>query len=884
MLIDMWRLWSDKTGQPVNILSLPWYQTLEMMQTGEAQIHAGLAINPEREGFLDFASPLAHVTSNVFIHRSLPDIKQATSLTPYLIGSVKGANHVNLLNKLYPQLRVSEYERQFDVYDAAVRGDVLAFTGLNRISNQYENARELEKKYPNHRKLTYHTLSLHPAVSEGNEALLQSIEAGFALFTDEERSAIYRRWFGTSGEQAGIVIAILPDAPPYMMLDEDGNPGGMVVDIWKLWGQRNGYKVNFVVQDRHTLNSQMELQLVDIVSALPSADISHEGLEPANQIMTLKAQFYSPETSNVRQLSQLENRPVGVLRQASYLPQLQSQYPQLNLRYYDDHFEMIQATIADEIVGFFGLSNLTEYVLIQRNQLNQFVRLPEPSFAAEVLSMVGRGNENLKHRIQLGFESIDISDLADIERRWVLAPKDRYFENLPLSVELSRQENQWLARHPVIRLGAVRNYPPFEFVDDLGNFSGVNADLVEWLESRTGMRIDVVLYASWQQVLDAVMAHKVDFVAAISDTPERKTALSFSNGYWPTPWAIAMREEELLISQLSQLHGKTLGVIAGYQVIPWLRRNHPEIQLKVFDSGQEGLNAVARGEVFGLLDNLTVAVATVRELGLSNLKLSTLHDIQQESSKFGIRKDWPELVSILNKALQMLTENERRTILSKWLDLTIDQGVSSEKIWRVSVQVGALVLLAMSLMVLWNRRLNREIERRRAAEETVRHLARHDELTGLANRRQFEDAMSQALENHARTKNLMALMFIDLDGFKEINDKYGHAIGDAVLKGVADRFQGVVRRSDTLARFGGDEFVVLATNLHHRLHAAELARKLLQVLSEPFELSDGNAKLSASIGVAVYPEDGESIESLLRCADALMYRIKDADKNGYMLT
>ncbi|TAA47727.1 MULTISPECIES: transporter substrate-binding domain-containing protein [Corallincola] len=884
MLVDLWRLWSEKTHTKIVLVSASWVDSLEMIRSGTADIHAGMAVNEQRATYLAFADSLATVHSNIFVHRSLPDIKQPEQLRPYLVGAVKEANHVTMLNRLYPHLAIAEYDRQFSVYDAAMRGEVLAFTGLDRVSSQYEQVLELEQRFPNHRKLTYHTTSLHPSVQSDNDALLAKINDGFKLISDEERAAINRRWFGTSGEQAGIMIAILPDAPPYMMLDEDGVPSGMLVDIWKLWGERNGYEVNFMVQEKHTLDSQMDMQLVDIVSALPSAENDSQALEPANQLMTLKVQFYTPENSGVNALSQVSELPIGVLEQASYLPQLTSQYPKLSFSYFSDHFELIQAAISGEIAGFFGLSNLTEYVLIQRNQLNQFRRLDNPTFAAEVLALVGKGNENLKQRVQLGFEAVELSDLAEIEQRWILAPQDRYFENLPLSVELSDVENRWLSSHPVIRMGAVKDYSPFEFVNEVGEFAGVNADLVEWLESRTGLRIEVVLFEHWQQVLEAAMRHKVDFVAAISDTPERRQSLIFSDGYWPTPWAIAIREEELLVSQLSQLRGRTLAVIAGYQVIPWIRRNHPEIELKVYESGAEALQAVSSGEVFGALDNLTVAVSMVRELSLSNLKLSTLHDIKQESSQFGIRKDWPELNSILNKALLMLTEDERRKILSKWLDLTIEQGVSSEKVWRISVQIGALVIVVMTLMVLWNRRLNKEIERRRAAEETIRHLARHDELTGLANRRQFEEQILGALENHARTKNLMALMFIDLDGFKEINDQHGHGAGDQVLKEVAKRFQGVVRRSDTLARFGGDEFVVLATNLHHRLHAAELAKKLIFALEKPFKVGDAKCSLSASIGVAVYPEDGETPDVLLRVADSLMYKIKQQDKNGYLLS
>lgn len=156
------------------------------------------------------------------------------------------------------------------------------------------------------------------------------------------------------------------------------------------------------------------------------------------------------------------------------------------------------------------------------------------------------------------------------------------------------------------------------------------------------------------------------------------------------------------------------------------------------------------------------------------------------------------------------------------------------------------------------------------AMRQVRFHAHHDALTGLPNRLQFEEAARRALAQAERRRERFAILAIDLDGFKEVNDRHGHAAGDEVLKMVADRLRGAIRHYDVACRMGGDEFVLLLVDVDADL-AAETARRLARALSRPYGL---DAPVAASIGVAVYPQDGNDLPALLAHADAAMYRDK----------
>lgn len=176
-----------------------------------------------------------------------------------------------------------------------------------------------------------------------------------------------------------------------------------------------------------------------------------------------------------------------------------------------------------------------------------------------------------------------------------------------------------------------------------------------------------------------------------------------------------------------------------------------------------------------------------------------------------------------------------------------------------------------------------DITDRKAAEERMKHLAHHDVLTDLPNRTLFADRLQQGLTQAKRDKSHLALMFIDLDRFKPVNDTYGHAVGDLLLKEVAKRLQNCVRKADTVSRIGGDEFVVLLPSIEAGQDAMLVARKMLQVIDEPFELAGHNLHISGSIGIAVYPDHGRDERTLTQCADIAMYYAKSGGRNNVRL-
>lgn len=176
-----------------------------------------------------------------------------------------------------------------------------------------------------------------------------------------------------------------------------------------------------------------------------------------------------------------------------------------------------------------------------------------------------------------------------------------------------------------------------------------------------------------------------------------------------------------------------------------------------------------------------------------------------------------------------------------------------------------------------------DITERKAAEERIRHMAHHDSLTGLANRALFSDRLQNALSSAERDRCSFALMSIDLDLFKPVNDQFGHSVGDALLKEVAQRMVDCVRDSDTVARTGGDEFVVLLRNVAGEAEALSVGEKIRVSLEKPFFAAGHNVQISCCIGLALYPLHGEDDLALSRRADCAMYQAKDGGRNRVRL-
>lgn len=177
--------------------------------------------------------------------------------------------------------------------------------------------------------------------------------------------------------------------------------------------------------------------------------------------------------------------------------------------------------------------------------------------------------------------------------------------------------------------------------------------------------------------------------------------------------------------------------------------------------------------------------------------------------------------------------------------------------------------------------ISTDITERMQLLSKIEHMALHDSLTNLPNRNLFEELCANALAKAKRQKSMLGVMFIDLDKFKSVNDTFGHAVGDILLQSVAERLKDCLRESDNVARMGGDEFAVFLADITDPLDVSRTAQRIVNEMSRPFPVNEHELSISASVGISLYPSDGNDMPTLFKKADEAMYKVKEEGKNNY---
>ncbi|OPY86431.1 MAG: Cyclic di-GMP phosphodiesterase Gmr [Smithella sp. PtaU1.Bin162] len=242
----------------------------------------------------------------------------------------------------------------------------------------------------------------------------------------------------------------------------------------------------------------------------------------------------------------------------------------------------------------------------------------------------------------------------------------------------------------------------------------------------------------------------------------------------------------------------------------------------------------------------------------------------------------------VNSIFDLLADNYRDIAAANFLH-TLETGSSQKNEYLVRLHNGQTITTEINSSIVRTATgqprafisVVRDITERKQAEERIQHLANHDALTGLPSLRLVKDRMAMAFGMSRRHNYRTAVMFIDLDGFKTVNDSLGHEAGDYVLKKVAQIFLACIRETDTVARVGGDEFIIVATALRSAGNAGEIAEKIIRMLSLPITFNGRKVSVGASIGIALYPDHGTDMENLIAQADTAMYRSKGSGKNRF---
>lgn len=440
------------------------------------------------------------------------------------------------------------------------------------------------------------------------------------------------------------------------------------------------------------------------------------------------------------------------------------------------------------------------------------------------------------------------------------------------ALNLTSEELAWLKAKPSIRVAVKDGWMPIEFKSESSRHRGLSIDYLTELANLLNIEFHVIDYS------DNITPDKADVISGVGNISLLKGTeyQALGQPFLSVPFAIYINEQistNSTSSQLKDLRNLSVATFKNGKAGHYIRQKYPEINLVYVDIADEAFYLLKSGAVDAYVGNEMVVDYHISVHRLRFAKKAGVTELITDVT-MAVRNDWPIFTSILSKSLVHIGSNNPK-IIDKWR--AVDSSLS--KAFKLLLAVALIVLF---VMVFRFYRLKQVLRKQSIeSEQQIWQRANFDFLTQLPNRHLFQNRLDHALSRTSRSRLSVGLLFIDLDNFKHVNDQSGHAFGDKLLLQAANRINYCVRESDTAARFGGDEFVVLITDLKDTLYLEAICQKVLGELQRPFSIDGKDVLISASIGVAVFPDDTHYPEELLSFADKAMYQAKKLGRNQF---
>lgn len=882
LVIDTWRLWAQVNNVDIEFVLSDWDTSLENVEAGRADVHGALTQNQIRNADFDFAGEIYRSPIYLYLHKDTPTVYAPSGALPYIVGYSKERNLDQTLKNINSNFAVKGFDNWEELFGAILSEEIKAFVAHDYFTFRYTGFRSLNDLFPAYKALKIDESVSRFAVKKGNSELLAAIQQGFEQIEPDDIEVITNKWLGRERKGDTILLSLTVGAEPFMGVNSEGEAEGLFVDIWKEWARVTGKKIKFMPNTMELALQAVRLGETDIHIGFPESLGVNSGLPRAKHLYSTYSSLFVYDNYDFNQgINQLDGKSIGMYLAAPYQKRFAKKYPNIKIKHYLSLDEAINASIRGEISGFVTSSMMTKLRLEQNNIEHRFHQVLDVNYESNVYSLLSPESKSLITDINNGFESISKETFIDIESRWVKDPEARYFSSMKSEFRLDSREKNWVAEHPEMNVAIVQDWKPYEFLNNEGEVAGISRDMFEIAEKLTGQKYNFVVFPTWEELYQNFVNGKIDIVANITASEQRKAFANFTSAYWRTPWSVITHKSVDNVSTINKFYGKRIAIIQGYQIIKEIHDEHPQVIIHVVKDFDEAHELLKAGIIDGILDLMSVSAQYIQDHSLYQFKIHVLEDMGSDNAHIGIKKDLVIQARILEKVVNSLSEADIEAILKKWHKVDLVSGIKSEVYFRNITIVIGLGALILAIVLMWNRKLKNEILLREQAEKKLKHLASHDVLTGLPNRALLSDRLKHAIEIHSRNHKQLALLFLDLDGFKQINDTYGHDVGDELLIQVANRLTKICRSSDTVARFGGDEFVLLVTNLADTQLAANISEKIIADLCEPFELSEATVTIGCSIGIGCFPVSGHNINRLIKSADDAMYKVKANGKNSY---
>ncbi|PHR71702.1 MAG: diguanylate cyclase [Arcobacter sp.] len=690
------------------------------------------------------------------------------------------------------------------------------------------------------------------------------------IFTQEEKDYL--------SKQPIVTVAMMPDFTPFSYYLED-TPVGFEHDLLKIISKRTGIRFEKRIDNWTTIYSAFKNKEIDMISS-----ISHK--EYREPFTTFTQSYYDipiivfvrDDFGEYKGLKSLEGKKIGVLKDVFYIKELEK-IDTLNLIFYDSYEQIAKDLVFGKIDVL--LQNLTNINALIKKHLYTNITI------ASELILPNTKNEDLRFGIQpenLVLSSIiqkTINSISEKEKealatKWIGSIKEFRGGH----IELNKDEIAYLDSKP-IKYCIHPNGMPFEGLNQNGKHTGMSSDYYNLFEKMLSANFELIKTKNWSQSLEYVLASKCSMLALGMETPERKKHLNFTSYYLDVPLVVATRVDVPFINHILDLENEKIGIIKDDAFVKILRSKYPSITLVEVNNIYDGLDKVKSGEHFAYIDTLASIGYEFQSKYFGELKIAGKISESLKLS-MAVNKEEKILLNILQKTINKVTNELHREIFSKWIPIKYEKGIDYNLI--IAILLSSLFLLL--LIIYWNTKIitaNKLLKKAKkdieGKNKELEQLAITDPLTNLYNRRKLEELLKNELNRNERFNHKFCLVIGDIDNFKNINDKYGHQIGDKVLIQIAMLLKSNLRKTDFVARFGGEEFIIVYPESNIDIIYKLIEKVRLKIENHSIE---GIKNSTMSFGLT-QTKNGDTYNSLIKRADKALYEAKNKGKNQTLI-
>lgn len=727
---------NQRLGKVLEIVPGPFKDNLKKVRDRELDALLDVTPKPERSEYLEFTRAYLNIPHVIVAKKDGPYYATEADLAGKTLALEKGFFSVTYFREKYPDIRVDEYPDTAMALDAVARGRADAYAG-NRSVAAWVMEQEIMSNLRIQGRLDREGSVLAIGVRKDWPELAAILDKTLASIPMDDLVSIRRKWTGMdepeetlkvrlspeettwlAAREGPVVVGAETDWPPYDFT-ENGEVKGYSNDLLRLAAQKTGLSLEFISGYTWAqLIDKFGKGQVDIMPAIYVTPEREKSMAFTDTYAVNPSVLVSHEAStDIRGLGDLSGKRLAVPKGFSLSNHLAENHPDIRQVSVPNVLDGLKAVSLKKADGFIGSLGVISYFL--KENLIPGVRIvdevvPDRSKITDLHMAVRHETPVLRDIVQKGLDAVTDAERDALRVKWFGTTATGIGR---ARLRLTPGERNWLRQAGPVPMAVDPAWMPIERINpETGRHEGIAGDYINLVSKITGVTFKLVTTTSWSESMDLAKAGDIHMLAACSKTRERENFLDFTLPFLELSNAVVMLSDAPFLNDIDELAGKKVGVSEGTSIHRYLKENHPDLVLVPNKGSLKGLKMVADGRVDAYVDTLEVLGYLINTHGLFNLKVA-LRLPKKRELRMALKKGMaPELLSILNKAIESVRPEEKNGFYRRWISLHVEEKIDYTLLWKIGLPVAGVILLIITIISFWNRKLRKEILFRKKVE------------------------------------------------------------------------------------------------------------------------------------------------------------------------